>query len=62
MPRNDDDKVITIAMVGDRRWRVYYGDQVGGRYVNVDYDDIRDHVTGRRPRAELIKLYKLDRG
>ena len=56
-----DDKggrQIKIAMV-DGKWRIYYGDEAGGRYVNVDYDEIRDYVPCRRPRAELIELYGL---
>jgi len=58
-PTDDNDKRVTIAMLSGGQWRVYFGDDTGGRYVNVDYDDIRDYVICRRPRAELVALYNL---
>lgn len=54
-----DGRKLTIAMV-DGAWRIYYGDEAGGRYVNIsDYDEIRDYVLSRLPRAELIERYGL---
>ena len=53
------DRQVELMMIGGQQCRVSYGDQAGGRYVIVNYDEIRDWVLGLRPRAELIKLYNL---
>lgn len=56
---NDENKPeITVTML-DGRCKVSYGDQAGGRYVLVDYDDIRPYILGEKPRAELVEIYHL---
>jgi hypothetical protein len=42
---------------GEMLVRIDYGNDTGGRYRIVDYDSIRDYVTCRRPRGDLIPLY-----
>ena len=54
---NEQPYTIGIALLGDNICRVYWGDNAGGRYVNVPYDDIRDYVTSKKPRSELVSLY-----
>ena len=48
---------IEITLVGDGICRVYWGNEDGGSYVNVPYKDIRDYVTSKKPRSELVELY-----
>ncbi len=48
---------IEITLVGNGVCRIYWGDNAGGSYVNVPYDDIRDYVTSKKPRSELVALY-----
>ncbi len=48
---------IEITLVGNGVCRVYWGNESGGRFVNVSYVDIRDYVTSKKPRSELVSLY-----
>ena len=56
MDGESDGLEIWFGLV-DKVWRVYYGDDERGRYINVAYDDIRDYVTDKKPRDELISKY-----
>lgn len=51
---------VTLTMVGDGKCRISFGDAHGGRYVIVDYSEVRDYVLGLKPRAELVTLYGLE--
>jgi hypothetical protein len=55
---NDDEPTVNLTLMGGRV-RVDYGDQAGGRYVIVNYDEIKDYVLSLRDRAELVELYGL---
>ena len=48
---------IEITLLGDGICRIYWGINAGGSYVNVPYMDIRDYVTSKKPRSELVALY-----
>ena len=48
---------IEITLVGDGVCRIYWGNEDGGRYVNVPYGGIRDYATSKKPRSELVSLY-----
>ena len=50
---------VELMMMGNGRCRVSYGDDYQGRYVIVNYDDIRDYVIGLKPHADLVDLYNL---
>ena len=54
---NEQPYTIEITLLGDNICRVYWGNNAGGRYVNVSYVDIRDYVTSKKPRSELVSLY-----
>ena len=45
-------------MTDEKRWRVSYGND-RGRYVVVDYADIKPYMIGEKPRADLINIYNL---
>jgi len=58
-----EGRAITITMLPNRQWRIYYGDEAGGQYVNIsEYDAIKDYVLQRRPKSELLTLYPSLRG
>ncbi len=48
---------IEITLLGDGICRIYWGNEDGGSYVNVPYEEIKDYVISKRPRAELAGLY-----
>jgi len=48
---------IEITLVGDGLCRIYWGNDAGGSYVNVPYEEIKDYVVSKRPRSELVDLY-----
>lgn len=55
----DTRRVVKISLmgVGDGLCRVDYGDEFGGSYILVAYDDIRDYVLSKRPKVELLDIY-----
>jgi len=55
----ENGKRVELMMVDDGRIRVSDGDAAGGRYVILDYDEIKDYVLSLKPRAELVERYSL---
>ena len=56
---NDAGRVVKLTLLDGGLVRIDYGDDVGGKYVLVDYADVKDHVLCRRPRMELVEMYNL---
>ncbi len=54
---NEQPYTIEITLLGDNICRVYWGNNAGGRFVNVPYGDIKDYIVSKKPRSELVDLY-----